>query len=404
MSDAQYRQSKAKIQDWALGKIPLTDDLGHLDDRAKPMPASNFFNPNGTLAKAGSEYQEHLFKERKQATNLYSEIGNRGRLDSVLQEIGDWKKLKNQAQSSPSYQKQRDESHQKVERDWWGNKKIQSSASTDPRHFSPEAFKRMNAERDAAYNRGDWDHAREVNRQMQIEYNKEEAVWGDRDATKKEIGTAHWNEFKSAAGDVLLGAMKAVWDAFRKGYATAYEDAKRAHDANNNRGSNSYRPSEPVERRRSPYDVLGVRENAPWSEVRSAYREAMMNLHPDRVSQTGMDQRRRRPGRRKLMQLTSSWKIRAQCPNRSGRVSPFRRQRNVTLLATARGRHKRTTGPKVYRADHLDHEILGQWNHSLAAVAEEPFLTTRLAKRPLLFEFVWLLGVCITTPTSPVQN
>jgi hypothetical protein len=289
ISGTEYRQAKAEIRDWALGKIPLTDDLGNPDDRAKPMPVSSLFNPSGTLTEAGSEYQEYLFKERNKATNLYAASGNRDRLDRVLQKIGDWKKLKVQAQSSPSYQKQWNEKCQKAERDWWGNKKVQSSASTDPSLFSPDAFRRMNAEKDAALNRADWDCARKVNRQMQVEYNKEEAVWGDRDATQKDIRTAHWNDFKSAAGDVLLGAMKAAWDAFRKGYESAYENAKRASDEHRNRGANYSRPNRPVKPPRSPYDVLGLRENAQWREVKSAYRKAMMDLHPDRVSQTGMD-------------------------------------------------------------------------------------------------------------------
>ena len=90
-------------------------------------------------------------------------------------------------------------------------------------------------------------------------------------------------------GVAAAGAMKAAWDAFRNSYEGAYENAKRTGEENNNRGADSSHPSEPSKRTRSPYDVLGVRENAPWREVKSAYREAMMNLHPDRVSQTGMD-------------------------------------------------------------------------------------------------------------------
>lgn len=101
--------------------------------------------------------------------------------------------------------------------------------------------------------------------------------------------------------DVLVGAItlgvagaegvKTARDTFREGYESAYENAKRASEESNNRGTNSSRPSEPNKARRSPYDVLGVSENSPWSEVRSAYRKAMMDLHPDRVSQTGIDPR-----------------------------------------------------------------------------------------------------------------
>jgi hypothetical protein len=101
--------------------------------------------------------------------------------------------------------------------------------------------------------------------------------------------------------DVLVGVIKigvagaegvkAAWDTFREGYESAYENAKRASEESNNRGTNSSRPSKPNKARRSPYDVLGVSENSPWSEVRSAYRKAMMDLHPDRVSQTGIDPR-----------------------------------------------------------------------------------------------------------------
>jgi hypothetical protein len=90
-------------------------------------------------------------------------------------------------------------------------------------------------------------------------------------------------------GEACADGMKAAWDAFRTGYESAYEDAKRARAESNNRGANSSRPSQPAKPWRSPYDVLGVCENAPWSEVKSAYRAAMMNLHPDRVSQTGID-------------------------------------------------------------------------------------------------------------------
>jgi hypothetical protein len=90
----------------------------------------------------------------------------------------------------------------------------------------------------------------------------------------------------AAAGAV---GMKAAWNAFREEYDRAYEDAKRAHNRNSNRGEKSNHPTEPSKTHRSPYSVLGVRENAPWSEVKSAYRKAMMNLHPDRISQTGMD-------------------------------------------------------------------------------------------------------------------
>jgi hypothetical protein len=90
-------------------------------------------------------------------------------------------------------------------------------------------------------------------------------------------------------GAAGAGELKAAWDAFRKGYESAYENAKRASEESTKRGANSSRPSEPANPRRSPYDVLGVREHASWSEVKSAYRAAMMNLHPDRVSQTGID-------------------------------------------------------------------------------------------------------------------
>jgi hypothetical protein len=90
-------------------------------------------------------------------------------------------------------------------------------------------------------------------------------------------------------GAAVAGEVKAAWDAFRKGYGSAYEDAKRESEENNNRDANSSRESEPDKPRRSPYDVLDVDENAPWSEIKSAYREAMKKLHPDRVSQTGID-------------------------------------------------------------------------------------------------------------------
>jgi DnaJ domain len=97
-------------------------------------------------------------------------------------------------------------------------------------------------------------------------------------------------------GVITLGVagaegVKTAWDIFREGYENAYENAKRASAESNNGGTNSSRPSDPNKPRRSPYDVLGVHENAPWSEVKSAYRKLMMDLHPDRVSQTGRDPR-----------------------------------------------------------------------------------------------------------------
>jgi DnaJ domain len=118
----------------------------------------------------------------------------------------------------------------------------------------------------------------------------------------KIVGMARENEGPELAGqerphsnfDLFNPAMKragleGVWETFRQAYETAYEDAKRASHEQQNRGANSSHYERPSRPQRSPYDVLGVRENAPWNEVKSAYRKAMMNLHPDRVSETGMD-------------------------------------------------------------------------------------------------------------------
>ncbi len=68
-------------------------------------------------------------------------------------------------------------------------------------------------------------------------------------------------------GAASARGLKVVWDTFREGYESAYENAKRASEESNNRGTNSSCPNEPANSRPSPYDVLGVRENAPWSEV-----------------------------------------------------------------------------------------------------------------------------------------
>jgi len=121
------------------------------------------------------------------------------------------------------------------------------------------------------------------------------AEWAKAVALRPErYATPRWVDV--LVGAITLGAagaegVKAAWDTFREGYESAYANAKRASEESNNRGTNSSRPSEPNKARRSPYDVLGVRENSPWSEVKSAYRKAMMDLHPDRVSQTGIDPR-----------------------------------------------------------------------------------------------------------------
>jgi hypothetical protein len=178
--------------------------------------------------------------------------------------------------------------------------------------FDPDAFRRMNAERELAYQRKNWVRFRNLSRQIGIECNKEEAVRGERYATIREINKvtpcAPWVDRRAegipwirigvatvgVAGVLAVEGVRAVWGAFRQSYDSAYEDAKRASEEY--RKSQSYResksndrPSEPAKPRRSPYHVLGVRENAPWSEIKSAYHKAMMNLHPDRVSQTGMD-------------------------------------------------------------------------------------------------------------------
>jgi DnaJ-class molecular chaperone len=71
-----------------------------------------------------------------------------------------------------------------------------------------------------------------------------------------------------------------AWDAFRHVYETAYSDAQRAKE--------THRQNQQAKPHRSPYDVLGVRESAPWPEIKSAYRKAMMELHPDRVMHTGI--------------------------------------------------------------------------------------------------------------------
>lgn len=39
---------------------------------------------------------------------------------------------------------------------------------------------------------------------------------------------------------------------------------------------------------RSPRQILGVGLGATWSQIRSAYRAAALNFHPDRAAQNGM--------------------------------------------------------------------------------------------------------------------
>jgi len=106
-------------------------------------------------------------------------------------------------------------------------------------------------------------------------------------AAEKAGRKAPYSVFDEWTPAMERAGLSGIWEDFRRAYDTAYDDAKRANQ--NSHQSQDYRQSEPVKPQRSPYHVLGVRENAPWSEVKSAYRKAMMNLHPDRVAYTGMN-------------------------------------------------------------------------------------------------------------------
>ena len=175
-----------------------------------------------------------------------------------------------------------------------GQPLILFSTVTAVGNFDPDTFRRLYAERKAAFERKDWAEYRNLHRQIAIECNRKEAVRGERAATLKALNEENSRTWIDITGRVVAGGVKAVWGAFRQSYDSAYEDAKRAREENrqNHRYRQSKgndRPDETTKPRRSPCEVLGVREDAPWSEIKSAYRKSMMNLHPDRVSQTGMD-------------------------------------------------------------------------------------------------------------------
>ncbi|MEA5159777.1 MULTISPECIES: molecular chaperone DjiA [Cereibacter] len=58
---------------------------------------------------------------------------------------------------------------------------------------------------------------------------------------------------------------------------------------------------------RDPYDVLGVEHDAPISEVRSAWKQAVRDCHPDRMVARGVPEEAVRLAERRLVDINRAW-------------------------------------------------------------------------------------------------
>jgi DnaJ like chaperone protein len=58
---------------------------------------------------------------------------------------------------------------------------------------------------------------------------------------------------------------------------------------------------------RDPYDVLGVTPEAPLPEVRAAWRQAVLEAHPDRMRARGVPDEAVRVAERRLVDVNAAW-------------------------------------------------------------------------------------------------
>ncbi|MCK4712032.1 MAG: TerB family tellurite resistance protein, partial [Marinosulfonomonas sp.] len=56
-----------------------------------------------------------------------------------------------------------------------------------------------------------------------------------------------------------------------------------------------------------PYDVLGVEPDAPFDEIRAAYRALVRETHPDRMVARGVPQEAIKLAERRLMMINNAW-------------------------------------------------------------------------------------------------
>ena len=60
---------------------------------------------------------------------------------------------------------------------------------------------------------------------------------------------------------------------------------------------------------RDPYEVLGVSQNASFSEIKKKYRELVKKYHPDILMGQGADDKIVQEGTKKLQELNKAYEI-----------------------------------------------------------------------------------------------